>query len=146
MAADKGNIFFDLVNDIFACEDILQKYTPETLKQYQFMINRTVAIKYPREANMLNIVGMDPKYSAYTLNGMLFNNRGKEPWVFTKGAKKLKEENAKKKKISPKLIRDYCAWYNKNLKDVEFALKVFEAEMIDELLEFESMIKKSTEK
>jgi hypothetical protein len=144
--AEKGNVFFDLVNDMFACNNIEQRYTYETFKQYQFMINRTVAIKYPREANMLNLIGMDPKYSAYTLNGMLYNGRGKEPWVFTKGAKKLKEENAKKKKVSPKLIRDYCAWYNKDLKDVEFAMKLYETEMVDELLEFEAMIKKSTEK
>lgn len=140
------NVFFDVVNDMFACRDITMKYSYETLKQYQFMINRTVAIKYPREASVLNILGMDPKYAAYTLNGMLYNGKGKEPWVFTKGAKKLKEENAKKKKISNKLIRDYCAWYNKDRKDVEFALKLFETEMIDELLEFEAMIKQTNEK
>lgn len=146
MAEQKGNLLYDIINDMFGSKDITTKYSRETLKQFQFMINRIISIKYPKQANFFNRLGVDPKYSAYVLGSMIYNGGYKERWCFTKGSKKAKEEKNKGKTITPKLIKDYCSWYNRDKKDVDFALKIYKDEMEQELIEFSNMQKQMNEK
>lgn len=141
----KNDLYKNIITDLFLSKDITQKYTKETLKQYQFIINRRVAIKFPAEIAKLNIIGMDPKYSAYTINNMIRNGYGPEKWIWTAGAKKSKEENSKKE-INTNLIKDFCAWYNVNQKDIESALEIFKEDMEKELIEFKTTQKKMNEK
>lgn len=144
--AEQKNLLYDVINDMFGCRDITTKYTRETLKQFQFMITRIVSIKYPVEASVLNVLGIDPKYSAWVLGNMIYNGGYRESWVFTKGSKKAKEEKNKGKTITPKLIREFCAWYKYDIKDVEFALKIKKEEMENELIDFSNMQKQMNEK
>lgn len=141
----KNDLYKNLISDLFLSKDITQKYTRETLKQYQFILNRRIAIKYPIEAQRLNVGGIDPKYAVYELNCLVRNGYGPEKWVWTPGAKKAKEDKAKKE-INPNLIKDFCVWYNVSPKDVESALEIFKDEMEQELLEFKNMQKKMNEK
>lgn len=141
----KNDLYKNLIRDLFLVKDITKKYTRETLKQYQFILNRRIAIKYPVEVNRMNIIGIDPKYSAYELNILVRNGYGPERWVWTAGAKKAKEEKAKKE-INPNLIKDFCVWYNVSPKDVESALEIFKEDMEKELIDFKDMQKKMNEK
>ena len=70
-----------------------------------------------------------------TFHNMLYNGRRPDSWIYTKGSKKEKEKAASKAKITRQDILNYCKHYNVAIPDIETALKFYNEEATDEILE-----------
>ncbi len=129
------NVLFDIIKDVFIKKDVVDYYTEEVIKQNIFMINRIFSIMYPVQAQVMNIPNINSKDVLRLWNNMLYNGRRSDSWIYTKGSKKEKEKAETKKKITRQDILNYCKHYNVAIPDIETALKFYNEEATDEILE-----------
>ncbi|NCU27859.1 hypothetical protein EOM86_14265 [Candidatus Nomurabacteria bacterium] len=144
--ATSGTGPFDVMKSLFSVKNVVFLYTPESLRQMFFIINRTLAIKYPMQANAFNLPKIDVVGAIYSWNLFLFNGRGPQSWVYTKGGKKAAEERNAKSKISSETIHEYARIYCVKVSDIEAAMEMFPKETESELLEFDSTVVHPSEK
>ena len=140
MAAHDGE-FFDVSKKLFTNINEFNTLSDTILNRNFFMMNRSIAIKFPDKAqafNVLNVNGADVMKFWATYIG----NKGYVPgFMYTKGSKAAQKDKAIKMKMpSQKIIRDFCLHYNLNRKDVLSAIKMYNNDMIAEILEYEKMI------
>lgn len=140
MAAYDGE-FFEVSRKMFTDINEFNKLSDQVLSRNFFMMNRSIAIKFPDKAQAFNILGINEPdvmkfWSTY------IGNTGRVPgFMFTKGSKaSQKEKEIKMKMPSKKLIKEFCLHYNLNRKDVMSAIKLYNNEMINEIFEYEKMI------
>lgn len=141
MAGEHEVEFFSVSKKLFTNREEFDKLSDNALNRNSFMMNRSIAIKYPDKAqafNILKINGADVmKFWADYLGGQ-YRVPG---FMYTKGVKSSQASIAKKTKMPSKtLIKDFCLHYNLNRKDVMTAIKMFNVDMINEIFEFEKLI------
>lgn len=139
---------FDIFDYMFTDIEKFQNLTDYVFEQNFFMLNRTISIKYPRQAQFFNKLGINAaaatKFWQYFLNAK--EGYGRKPqFLFTKGAKKSSDEQAKTRsdKFDKKLIEEYCRHYHLSLKDFKDMLQFFNEETVEDVLRFEKIHSKS---
>jgi len=134
--------FFDFIKVVFNSKDYAP-LTPGEKRKHYFLTNRRYAIQFPMQANALQHlkinqaavmdfwnVFLSTKYKGYV-----------PPWIYTKGVKKSVEVKEKKQSVSAELIREYCKYAKVDPKSVRDALEFFTHDMIEELKQFETILK-----
>ena len=61
--------------------------------------------------------------------------------MYTKGVKKTQEVKEKKLTISNEVIKEYCKYHKVDSKTIKAALEFYEYDMIQELKQFENILK-----
>lgn len=137
----KKNELFDIINSIFTVADLNSMYTDTALAQSAFMINRRMAIQYPLQANVLNINGTNGLDLVKFWGSFLYTGSKYPPkWIYTAGGKKSKANADSKATVTNTVIEEYCKWYKLSIKDVKFALSVFNDDMVSDIKDFEKNI------
>ena len=145
MAAYDGE-FFEVSRKLFTSRGEFNEISDTVLDRNLFMMNRSIAIKYPDKAqafNMVDINGADVmKFWADYLGG-----KWRVPgFMYTKGSKAARANKEVTMKLPPNsLIRDFCIHNNYNRKDVMSAIKFFNTEMISEINEYEKLMNQNKE-
>lgn len=137
MAAADRNEFFNILSSIFTDKEKFNEYSNLTLDRNSFMINRTMSINFPLQANVLNMLkinGYDVVKSWNTFISQQYRTPG---FIYTKGSQKAREDKEKKVNMPKKQdIVDYCLTYNIEYKSVMDAMKFYKEEMIKEINDF----------
>ena len=138
MATNKSPEHFDVIKKIFTDKNGFNSLSDLTLDRNSFMVNRSIAIKYPDKVQLFNNLKVNQvdvmKFWADYLGG----NYRMPGFLYTKGSKKASETKSKINKMpSGALIHQYCIFYNLNKKDVLNALKFFYDDTIKDIYNFE---------
>lgn len=87
---------FDVLKDMFAGDDLSRKYSDKELKNLGFIIQRTMSIKYPLQAQSQNVLGVNMchvvKYWAHNMKGKY---KYMPKWAMTSTAKMRQEYQAR---------------------------------------------------
>lgn len=134
--AQEGTSPFDMVRSLFAVKDVAGMYSSEMIRQSFFIINRTLAIKYPLQANAFNRLKINPTGALVSWNLFLYNGKGPGSWVYTKGGGKSAKERVTETGISASIVKEYAHAYSLKVADVEAALKIFPEDAAVALNEF----------
>ncbi len=105
-----------------------------------YILNRRMAINFPREAAMVSKIGINTGQVVHWWK--LFMSKvysGKPGWLWEKAGKTVSTK--KEYKPSDETVLTYCKWHDCTRKDVEEALKFFPKEMKEELEEIENIYK-----
>jgi len=119
---------FDLLNTMFK-DPISYKNDVTKLdkRKHFFMINRRLAIAHPAQANVLNHLKINFEEAIDIWQLFLQKQyRGKIPgWIYTKGVKKVKDEQEQKLNIPTKDMVEFANINKYDLKSVKDAAKFF---------------------
>ena len=111
-----------------------------TLGRNSFMLNRTLSINFPLQANALNLTKINSCDIVKSWNEFIQEQYRCPSFIYTKGAKKSQVEKSEKNKMPKKEdIVEYCLTYNISYKSVMDAFKFFKDEMIEEINEFKKI-------
>lgn len=137
----KPNPLFDLLNALFTDKAYIESLTYETCKQNMFMVNRRLAIQYPLQAQVFNNSQINPRDTIKFWSNFLYTGGYAPRWIYTAGAAKSKAATESKKQITDAMIKRFCNYYKKSIKDVQDALRFFPEQMTAEILDFEQLYK-----
>lgn len=134
---------FDFIKIIFTNPQEYSSITPGEKRKHYFMLQRRFAINFPMQANVLQhlkinqaaVIDFWQKYLRETYKGYY------PKWLYTKGIKKAQEVKEKKQNVSNELIKEYCKYMKIDSKTIKDALQFYENEMVNELKEFEKILK-----
>lgn len=144
--ADNKPEFFNILSSIFTDKESFNGYSNLTLDRNSFMVNRTMSINYPFQANALNINKLLGHNLLNSWNTFIPQQYRMPGFVYTKGVNKAKNEKEKKTSMPKKEdIIDYCLTYNVSYKSVMDAMKFYKEEMIKEIEEFTNLKKQQHE-
>ena len=133
---------FDILKSMFESPGLYSDVTKSEKRKNFFMINRRLSINFPIQANLLQHMKINMESSIDWWQRFLRKQYTKTPyWMFLAGVKKVKEEKEKKVSLSGDLISDYCRFYNKDSKQIKYALQFFPDEMTREIKEYDKMRK-----
>jgi hypothetical protein len=90
---------FDFVKLIFTKPQEYKKVKDFNKKRHQFMINRFFAIKFPTNAQALNVNGINPVAVVDSWAMVASRFKGVPGWIYTKTKKAKKEATSKKQYI-----------------------------------------------
>ena len=134
------NELYEVISALFTNKDKFATYSDMTLGRNSFMLNRTLAINYPLQANALNLTKINSCDIVKSWNEFIQEQYRCPGFVYTKGSKKSQVEKSEKNKMPKKDdIVDYCLTYNISYKSVMDAFKFFKDEMIEEINEFKKI-------
>ena len=134
--AEKNDLF-EVIGSIFTNKQKFSEYSNLTLDRNSFMINRMMAIRYPLQANALNVLNANGADIAKSWNIFLPQQYRNPSFIYTKGSKKAQEDKTKKAQMPKKSeIIDYCLTYNISYKIVMNAMQFYREEMIEEINDF----------
>jgi hypothetical protein len=137
---------FDITKIIFDNPNDWKDVTNGEKRKNIFLLNRRFSIKYPLQANMLQLNGINSIAVADFWQRFLSKQYKKTPgWMFLTGSKKVTALKEAKSTISKDLIRDYSKVNKIDIKSINDALIFFNEDMTKELKSFEKM-QKSNEK
>lgn len=129
--------FFDIINSIFLDKEKFNTYSDLTLDRNSFMVNKTMSINYPFQANALNVSKISGSNILKSWNIFIPQQYRTPSFIYTKGANKVKTEKEKKASMPKKDdILEYCSTYNISYKVVMDAMKFYKEEMIKEIEDF----------
>lgn len=89
---------FDFVKILFTKQALYKNIKQHNKKRHQFMINRFFAIKFPTNANALNINGINPAAVVDSWSMVAARFKAVPGWIYTK-TKKSKANTIKEKYI-----------------------------------------------
>ena len=134
--AEKNDLF-EVIGSIFTDKQKFSEYSNLTLDRNSFMINRMMAIRYPLQANALNVLNANGADIAKSWNIFLPQQYRNPSFIYTKGSKKAQDDKTKKAQMPKKSeIIDYCLTYNISYKTVMNAMQFYREEMIEEINDF----------
>lgn len=133
--------FFDFIKVVFNSQEYSQ-ITPGEKRKHFFLTNRRYAIQFPMQANALQHLKINQAGVMDFWNVFLSKQyKYIPPWIYTKGVKKSVEVKEKKQTVSAEIIREYCKYAKVDPKSVRDALEFFPHDMIEELKQFETILK-----
>ena len=143
MNAVKEIGLFDIIKLIFTDKKGFDDLSNIVLRKNYFMCNRIFSIAYPLQASYFSMKDINEAEVIRLWRDFFISNNlfGKVPfWVYTKGSKKTNSSIKQDKKVSNQLIKDYCIYYNIDIKDVNDALEFTKDLMETELKRFEKLM------
>ncbi len=135
------NILFEILNSLFTNKEYINNLTPQSMKQYCFMINRRIAIQYPLQAQVFNNNKVYAPDVVKFWSDFLYTGKRPPGWIYTAGAAKSQAKKNEKSKVTSAMIREYSLKHNVSQKEVMTALKFFADDIIAEMLEYEEIKK-----
>jgi hypothetical protein len=90
---------FDFIKLIFTKHDQYRSVKNHNKKRHQFMINRFFAIKFPANANALNLNGINPVAVVDGWAAVASRFRSVPGWIYTKTKKSTKAAKSKNEYI-----------------------------------------------
>jgi len=136
------NKLFDFIKLMFNKNEY-DKIPNHTKSKHFFMINRFCAIKFPIQANHLQHLNINPSEVIDYWQKTLSNLYSKTPnWMYIKS--KAKRQKIKDKYISEEVLKKYCNEFNTNKREVNDAIEIFGDKMIEELKNYEKIIKSNS--
>lgn len=136
---------FDIIGMMFKDPQGFENLTDATLVQNFFMINRTLAINYPLQAQFFNRLNIPMAQTIRAWKSFLLKKhpQGQVPkFVFTKGSKKSDEISRKEHKLDKDAITNYCIRYGLSMKDFNDLLEFFPDELIADVNGYEHLSSK----
>jgi hypothetical protein len=131
---------FDIIKIIFENPEEYKNLSNIEKKKIFFIFTRRMSIKYPLQAQVLQHFKINEIATIDFWQSFLRKQYNKVPgWMYTKGIKKTKEVK-EKVSIKEKLIIDYAAKYNLDIKSVRDYIMLFPEEAKNEFKEFEKTI------
>jgi hypothetical protein len=134
---------FQFLNILFERPAEWEQISNIEKKKQLFMVNRRLAINFPREANALQHLRINP---AHVVNFWQYFIRVKKKytelpkWMYTKGVKKTQEVKEKIVSVSQNTINEYARLNRLDRKSVEEALVFYPEALKKELQDFEKII------
>ena len=133
---------FELTKAMFESPATYADATKGDKRKNFFMINRRMAINFPKEANLLQHIRINMEGVVDGWQRFLRTKYTKTPfWMYIQGVKKAQEAKEKKINISNETVQEYCKFYSVDPKQIKDAIKFYPDEMSKELKEFEKMQK-----
>jgi len=134
---------FDFIKVIFTDPTEYSSITPGEKRKHYFMCQRRFAIQHPLQANALQHLKINQSAVVdFWENYLKKTYKGYTPkWLYTTGVKKAQEVKEKKLNISNETIKEYCKYFKVDPKSVKDALQFYETDMINELKQFENILK-----
>ena len=134
--------FFDLIKIIFTDSSQYNDIPRGEKQKHYFLLQRRFAIQFPMQANVLQSLKINQSAVIDFWHIFLRKQYKYVPnWMYTKGVKKTQEVKEKKLTVSNELIKEYCKYMKIDPKSVKDALEFWPDKMIEELKEFEKMLK-----
>jgi hypothetical protein len=119
---------FDYIKSLFD-KDSYSKVRNNTKKKFSFMLLRYISIKYPLEANNMNIININEVHLSDFLHRFLVSRYTRVPnWIFTK----TKKEELKKDTD----ISTFINFYDLDKIEVDQLKKLFPKEFEECIKEF----------
>lgn len=135
---------FELTEIIFKDPAKYQDVSRGDKQKNYFMLNRRFAIQYPMQANVLQTLKINQAAVVDFWQFFLRKQYKYTPkWMYTKGVKKSVEVKEKKQTVSNALIAEYSKYMQIDSKSLRDALEFYPTETLNELKEFEKMLKQN---
>jgi len=135
---------FEILNILFENPIEWEKITNGEKTKNFFLINRRMAIMYPQEANVLQLLKINQGAVVEFWQRFIRVKKKytKLPgWMYTKGVKKSLDIKEKKLLISKNVIDEYSRINQIDRKSIYEALEFFPTEMLAELKSYEKLLK-----
>lgn len=133
---------FELTKAMFESPATYADATKGDKRKNFFMIQRRMAINFPREAQFLQHIRINMEATVDWWQRFLRKKYQYTPkWMYVQGVKKNQEKEEKKIKISSETISEYCQFYQKDPKQIKDAIKFYPEEMKKEMDAFQKMMK-----
>lgn len=132
---------FDYIKVFFNNKDAFSKLTPAQKAKHHFMLNRFMAIKYPLQANRLNLNGIDGSAVADSWQLVARQYKRVPGWIYTKT--KGTSKNKATLKFDKEMVSFYLSLHKMSEKDFEQLKLMFPDELKSELKGLERQIKTS---
>ena len=133
---------FDFIKVIFTNPSEYSSITPGEKRKHYFMCQRRFAINFPMQANALQNLKINQAAVIDFWQIFLRKQYAYTPkWMYTTGVKKAQEVKEKKQSVSNELIKEYCRYTQADPKSVRDALEFYPNDMINELKQFENLLK-----
>lgn len=132
---------FSFINSMTSKPEEFKKTKAHERARHFFMVNRLCSICFPIQAAYFNHIKINPAQAVTFWQGLLSQKYNRTPnWMYVKTAK-AKEEKKAAQAVSDEVIKKYCEVYKVSHRDVESAIRIMGAPMIDELTNFAHMTK-----
>lgn len=137
----KSDNLFAIINALFSDKEYINSLTNADLSANAFMINRRLAIKYPLQAQVFNHLKINLADVVKFWSDYLYTGGRCPGWVYTPGAAKSKSKLESKHKLTNSQIENYAVKHGYNKKTLRTAIDMFGDEMINEILDYEKLMK-----
>jgi len=132
---------FDVLKDIFTGEDLNRKYSDKELKNLGFIIQRTMSIKYPMQAQSQNVLGVNMvgvvKYWSINMAGK-YNSLPKWAMIATSKLRKEYQEKMGGIELPDKEIRiAFMDYYGMDDHEFRFLMEKKPKEFAEMMKNFE---------
>lgn len=124
---------FDFIKVIFSKDGSYEQLTVSDKVKHTFMLNRFCAIKYPIQANLFNVTGMNPLGIAESWR-MVTKQYGRVPgWIYIKTKKAKSKTKKEKYKPSDDVILEYMKINEIGQREIDDAMRLNPDELIKHL-------------
>lgn len=131
---------FDFIKILFTRPDLYKKLKSYEKAKHYFMVQRFMSINFPIQANAIQHLKVNPSEVMDYWHRALTKMFNRVPgWMYTK-TKKAKNK-AKNKHVPEEIIQEYCYRMKYSKRQVNDAIEMFGEPMINELKQFEKLIK-----
>lgn len=130
---------FEFIRVIFEDPQRYKKLKPYEKSKFFFMLNRYMAITYPMQANMFNMLNVDPVAATdYWQRNMSKLFRKMPNWIYVKTAK---DKTAKKNYPSDEAIKMYLNKMEMSKRDLQYAEKLYGMIVYEPMLKLDVHLK-----
>ena len=133
--------FVDCLFDVNQYKNV----TNQDKKSNFFMVQRFMSIKFPLEADFLNVIGINEIHVMDHWHRVLTKKYHSKPgWIYTKSQKKEKIKN-KIDSIDKETISIYLKLKKMDRRDFDFKLLINQDDLVEELKKLEVSIKNNSD-
>ena len=133
------NDLFEYIRIVFEDPQRYKKIKSHEKSKFFFMLNRYMSITYPMQANMFNIINVDPvAASDYWQRNMSKLFRKMPNWIYVKTAK---DKTVKKNYPSDEAIMMYITKKEMSRRDLQYTEKLYGMEVYDPILQIDVCLK-----
>lgn len=133
---------FDIVKWVFTDFDTIMNMSDVLLKRHSYMVNRFMSIQYPQQAYVFHSSGVSGA-NIVRAWASFFNRqrlRYSPKWVYTKGAKRSKEDVDNKSEFKEKEIKEMCLFNKINYNDYQANLTFFPDKVKSDLKQYKDLL------
>lgn len=133
---------FDIVKWVFTDLDTIMGLSDVLLKRHSYMVNRFMSIQYPQQAYVFHLSGVSGSNIVRAWASFFSRQRLRysPKWIYTKGAKRSKEEVNDKSEFNMKDIKEMCAYNKIVFTDYEANLKFFPDKVKSDLRQYKELM------
>jgi len=130
---------FPFIKILFEDPQQYKKLKPYERAKFFFMLNRYMSIKYPQQANMFNILNVNPVHATdYWQRNMSKLFRVIPNWIYVKTAK---DKTVKKNYPSEEAIKLYLSKKEMSRRDLADAEKLYGMEVYEPIMSLDAQLK-----